>query len=211
MQYVLKSRIDLALEAQGLEASTGVSAPAVGSVDAKHKSGLDQNVVIVIVVMASVVAICVAAMLVWWRHKSKIAAEVELLSPEQSAMVRASVQEMLQKETKQTGRMVGGLKNLKTGAFVDAAKGILPFLGVRPSWRKIDECTLDGIVAEVKALCNCPGCAREHARVLKIMKRDQEAAATMRLAHALQCVQHISLSHGVGVQPPAPHPTASIG
>ena len=36
---------------------------------------------------------------------------------------------------------------LESGKFGDAARGIEPFLGVRKSWLKVKECTVDGIRA----------------------------------------------------------------
>ena len=113
----------------------------------------------------------------------------DVLPPERSEEVRATVAEMLKQEPLQTGRMLGGLQDLRSGKFRDAAKGIEPFLGVRKSWVKAKECTVDGIVAEVKALCNCPGCAREQARVLKVMQREREAELTTRLAADLEDLQ----------------------
>ena len=112
--------------------------------------------------------------------------EAEVLSPELSAQVRESVQEMLNREFLQAGRMIGGLKDLKNGKFKDAANGIEPFLGVDKSWMKVKKCTEEGIIAEVKALCNCPGCAWEQARVLKAMERNKEAELTTRLAGDLE-------------------------
>ena len=89
----------------------------------------------------------------------------------------------------QGGRMVGDLKEFKSGKFQDAAKGIESFLGVCKSWLKGKECTIEGIIAEVKRLCDCPKCAEVQARVLDELNRDREAELTSRLAAELSGLQ----------------------
>jgi len=115
----------------------------------------------------------------------KPAAEDEVLSPELRVEVREAVEKALAEGQGQDGRMMGGLKDFKSGKFQDAAKGIKSFIGVPKSWLKGKECTIDGIIAEVKRLCNCPDCAAAQASVLADMKRDKEAELTRRLATEL--------------------------
>ena len=64
--------------------------------------------------------------------------------------------------------MVGNLEEFKSGKFQDAAKGLRAFLGVRKSWLMGKECTKEGIVAEVKRLCDCP---KAEASLLSLLSR----------------------------------------
>ncbi len=112
-----------------------------------------------------------------------------VLSPEQTAQLKKEIEKILEEDKLPAGRTVGDLKDFKSGKFQDAAKGIKSFLGVRKSWHKAKECTTEGIIAEVKRLCDCQQCAIEQARVLEKMKRSQEAKLTRRLADELARLQ----------------------
>ena len=123
-----------------------------------------------------------------------ITVQSDVLMPELSEQVRKKVREMLKQGGKEDGRMVGDLIDLKSGEFEDAALGMKRFLGVSESWDQDKECTVEGIIAEVRALCNCPGCAWEQARVLKAMGRDKDAENTERLASALESLLQAQLN-----------------
>ena len=132
------------------------------------------------------------------KHRQMMREEMEtagrkVLSTELAAEVRKAVEEVLAQEQAadlcQGGRMVGNLDEFTSGKFQDAARGIKSFLGVRKSWLKDKECTKEGIIAEVKRLCDCPKCAEVQARVLAELNRDREAEFTKRLATELQGLQ----------------------
>ena len=82
------------------------------------------------------------------------------------------------------------MKDFRSGQFKDAAKGIKPYIGVPKSWNRGTQCTTEGIIAEVKQLCNCPNCAKEQVRVLKTMpgRNTEEADLTERLATELSAL-----------------------
>jgi hypothetical protein len=103
-----------------------------------------------------------------------------------TAQVREAVAKVLADEERQEGRLTGALNDFKSGKFEDAANGIKPFIGV-PDIEK--ECTVDGIMAEVKRLCDCPQCSEKQALVFKDMKRDQEHTLTLRLSSELSDLQ----------------------
>jgi hypothetical protein len=120
---------------------------------------------------------------------NRIAAADNVLDPELTTKVREAVEKMLAEEQRQDGRLVGGMKDFQSGQFRDAAKGIKSFIGVDKAWHQAKECTTDGIIAEVKRVCNCPYCAEVQAGVLTDMKRDKEGELTKRLATELLDLQ----------------------
>ena len=126
-----------------------------------------------------------------YRRKSS---HVRVMSPKLTEEVRKAVETLLAEEERQQGRMIGGLKDFKSGKFQDAARGILSFVGLPRTWDKAKACTTHGIIAEVKRLCDCPKCARaraagrERARVTGLgATRPREGEPLRRSRSLLQC------------------------
>ena len=116
--------------------------------------------------------------------------ERDVLSPEEWKRVYERVKAMLSLQgEQQAGRMIGGMADLKSGKFKDSAGGIMSYLGVDEAWDERTKCTEEGMVREVRGLCDCPECAKEQAQVLKQMARDKEAEYTFRLANELAALK----------------------
>jgi len=64
-----------------------------------------------------------------------------------------------------SGNLVGSLRDLQTGQFLDAAKGLLELLQVDKAWseRMKEHCSVEGMQAEVRCLYDCPDCAEAQA------------------------------------------------
>ena len=132
--------------------------------------------------------------------------ERDVLSPEEWKRVYERVKEMLSLQgEQQAGRMIGGMADLKSGKFKDSAGGIMSYLGVDEAWDERTECTEEGMVREVRGLCDCPECAKEQAQVLKQMARDKEAEYTFRLATELAALKSARETK----QPPKPREPGS--
>jgi hypothetical protein len=83
-------------------------------------------------------------------------------------------------------RVMSDPKDLQTGRFGIAARGLHHFLKVGPHWRE-SALSIPGIQEEVAQLADCPNCAELHASILEgQMQLAQQAEATRRLAAALQ-------------------------
>jgi hypothetical protein len=83
-------------------------------------------------------------------------------------------------------RVLGDPKDLQTGRFGVAARGLHHFLKVGPHW-KDSALSISGIQEEVARLADCPDCAQAHASIFDTeMQQPRHAEATRRLAEALQ-------------------------
>ena len=183
--YLELHAINAELAKKGVSPITTISQiPRVD--DVPPNEGGQSLLVYVVSAIVTIILIVMAVGLEVYRRKRS---EVRVLSPELTEEVRKTVEKLLAEEERQQGRMVGGLKDFRAGTFQDAARGIQFFVGTPQTWNKAAACTTDGIIAEVKRLCDCPGCARVQARVLADMNRKQEANLTRRLAKELSDLQ----------------------
>ena len=98
---------------------------------------------------------------------------------------RDIIKEAMEKETTGHGNLVGQVKDLQSGEFHHAARGLRHYLQVAENWEEAKESTEEGMEAEVARLKNCPHCVSRQAVVLDEMGRSAEAEATKQLAAAL--------------------------
>ena len=98
----------------------------------------------------------------------------------------------------QCSRVISDPKDLQTGRFGIAARGLHHFLKVGPQWRE-SSLSISGIQEEVAQLADCPYCAELHASILEgQMQLVQQAEATRRLAAALQQLKALRESTDTG-------------
>ena len=85
--------------------------------------------------------------------------------------------------------LLGDLKNLKSGNFEDAARGLQTYLKTSSEWDEKELCTLEGIKAEVLSLIDCPDCAAVQASELSKLEHTEAAGFSSRLADALKALK----------------------
>ena len=85
--------------------------------------------------------------------------------------------------------LLGDIKDLKSGKFADAARGLRAYLKVDDDWKEEIQCTVKGMEDEVRRLMNCPDCTALQASVLEELNRKDEAEACRNLAIALQSLK----------------------
>jgi hypothetical protein len=100
-------------------------------------------------------------------------------------VINRKLQQMVPQDTSQLSNLVGSIKDLSTGKFKDAAKGLHHYLKVADSWKAEVACSLQGMQSEVELLRDCPDCARMQADVLQQLGRTDIAIITCKLASAL--------------------------
>eukprot|EP01051_Picozoa_sp_SAG22_P001522 SAG22_NODE_61_length_23387_cov_34.380582_10_plen_1134_part_00 len=98
---------------------------------------------------------------------------------------RDTIKEAMTREIEGHGNLVGRVKDLQSGDFHHAARGLRHYLQVADDWNEATECTEDGMESEVARLRDCPHCASRQAQVLGEMGRSAEAEDTRQLAAAL--------------------------
>ncbi len=112
---------------------------------------------------------------------------------EYNRIVEAAKQSLA--KVSQSTRMVGDLKDLRSGDFADTANGLKDFLKVREDWVPEQDPQCLVFVEEVRRLTDCPQCAKVQADVLKGMASEGNAhllktsEITARLAEALTKLQ----------------------
>jgi serine/threonine protein kinase len=103
-------------------------------------------------------------------------------------VIKMKLEEQIFKHDDISSNLVGSVKDLRTGKFSDAARGLRSYLQVADNWDENAACQLQGIEDEVDALKDCPDCARAQAAALLRIGRE-EATATQELATALALLQ----------------------
>jgi hypothetical protein len=98
-----------------------------------------------------------------------------------------AVKKNLVRKSPQATRMVGILKDLKTGKFADAAKGFQKFLKVPDDWIPEKESEVPKLVEEVRRLADCAECAKVHVQVLEDMvgKGSEDLRGTLEITKRL--------------------------
>ncbi len=97
-------------------------------------------------------------------------------------------------------RILADPKDLQTGRFGVAARGLHHFLKVGPQW-KDSALSISGIQDEISRLADCPDCAQTHASVFETqMQQPKYAEATRRLALALKHLQTLREAPESGAQ-----------
>jgi hypothetical protein len=86
--------------------------------------------------------------------------------------IREAIQKNLARKSPQVTRMVGNLKEIKTGKFTDSAHGFKKFLKVSDDWVPEKECELPKLEEEMSRLADCAECAKVQVQVLEDMVED---------------------------------------
>jgi hypothetical protein len=86
--------------------------------------------------------------------------------------IREAIQKNRVRKCPQVTRMVGNLKEIKTGKFSDSAHGFQKFLQVPEDWDPKKECELPKLLEEMSRLADCAECAKVQVQVLEKMVED---------------------------------------
>ena len=99
-------------------------------------------------------------------------------------VIKMKLEQMVKPDISTSSNLVGSVKDLHTGKFSDAARGLRSYLQVADDWDEKAACQLQGIEDEIDALKDCPDCGRVQAAALLLLGR-KEATASQELATAL--------------------------
>lgn len=96
------------------------------------------------------------------------------------------MQAVVPPDSSHDARIICNPKDLQTGRFGAAARGLLVYLKVGPQWKE-SFLSIAGVQEEVAQLADCPDCAEVHASVFDaLLQLPKQAEATRRLAGALK-------------------------
>ena len=109
-------------------------------------------------------------------HLEKEAAERNIVGKDLPT-IREAIQKNLARKSPEATRMVGILKEIKTGKFADSAHGFKKFLKVPEDWDEKEECELPKLEEEMSRLRVCAECAKVQLQVLEDMVEDMDQDA----------------------------------
>ncbi len=106
--------------------------------------------------------------------------------------IREAIQKNRLRKSPQATRMVGNLKEIKTGKFEDSAHGFKKFLKVPENWVPEKECELPKLEEEISRLADCAECAKVQVQVLEDMVEDMvEDAGSKHLRGTLEIMKRL--------------------
>ena len=124
-------------------------------------------------------------------HLEKEAAERNIVGKDLPT-IREAIQKNLARKSPEATRMVGILKEIKTGKFADSAHGFKKFLKVPEDWDEKEECELPKLEEEMSRLRDCAECAKVQVQVLEKMVEDMvEDAGSKHLRGTLEIMKRL--------------------